>query len=314
LIARRRVSAHRGWARIEVVACLVPFMLWLCGAAGAQELDPRAYAPNPVGVTFLGFAYGRSDGDIAFDSSSLLQDVHATIDSGVVAFGKTFGLFGHAASFGLAVPYASGDVSGNVGTASREVTRVGFGDTRLRFAVNLYGVPAMTAAEFARRKVGPVLGASLVVIAPTGEYDPDLLINVGANRWALKPEIGYSYPVGKWLFDAYAGAWFFTDNDDFFGGQRRSQDPLSSFQAHVSYTFRRGLWLAADATYYGGGATELDGVGNPDRQSNSRAGFTLAVPLTPHQSIKASVSKGTTVRIGGDFTAFGVAWQYTWID
>ena len=43
---------------------------------------------------------------------------------------------------------------------------------------------------------------------------------------------------GKWLLEGCAGAWWFADNDDYFGGRLREQDPLVSMQAHVSYTFR----------------------------------------------------------------------------
>jgi len=307
------MSAH---LTMRSAASVLASAAWLAisGGASAQELEPRAYSPNPVGITFAGVAYSHSDGDIAFDPSSLLQDVHASLDAGAIAFGRTFGLFNRSASFGIAVPYVTGDVSGSVGTMSREVTRSGLGDTRLRLAVNLFGVPAMTLQEFARREVGPSLGASLVVSTPTGQYDSDRLINIGNHRWAFKPELGFSYPVGKWLFDTYAGVWLFTDNDEYFQGTRKSQDPLRTFQAHVSYTMRRNFWLAADATYYAGGSTEVDGVAQPNRQSNTRAGLTMSIPLTQQQSLKVTWSEGTTVRAGGDFSTYGVAWQYIWFD
>ena len=38
---------------------------------------------------------------------------------------------------------------------------------------------------------------SLTVNAPTGQYDGTKLINVGTNRWAFKPEVGLSHPVGR---------------------------------------------------------------------------------------------------------------------
>jgi len=61
--------------------------------------------------------------------------------------------------------------------------------------------------------------------------------------------------AGRWFVEAYAGAWVFTANGDFFRGHVLSQAPLWAFQAHASYNFRPGLWLAADATYYTGGET-----------------------------------------------------------
>jgi hypothetical protein len=149
------------------------------------------------------------------------------------------------------------------------------------------------------------------VSAPTGEYHSDKLINVGTNRWALKPEIGLSHPVGKWTLEAIAGAWFFQENDDFFGGHHRRQEPLASIQAHVSYTFRPRLWLAFNATYYDGGRTTIDGVKKNDRQSNSRYGLTLSVPVAQRQSLKLNWNDGASTRIGSEFSTWGIAWQYT---
>ena len=50
-----------------------------------------------------------------------------------------------------------------------------------------------------------LLGVSLKVVAPTGQYDPTKLINLGANRWAFKPELGLSRRWGHWVLDAYGG-------------------------------------------------------------------------------------------------------------
>ena len=115
-------------------------------------------------------------------------------------------------------------------------------------------------------------------MVPTGQYDPTRIINFGSNRWGLKPEIGYSSVHGRWIFDFAAGVWFFTTNDDFLGSTR-TQDPIGSFEAHVSYNFPRGVWVAIDANYFTGGRTEIDGVEKDDLQRNSRVGFTLSLPL-----------------------------------
>jgi hypothetical protein len=181
-------------------------------------------------------------------------------------------------------------------------------------AVNLIGGPALTPADFSKRKPRTTLGASLVVVAPVGEYDPQKLINIGSNRWAFKPEIGISTPIGPWFLEGYAGVWLFMDNDNFFGGQHREQDPLASFQAHVSYTFRPSLWVAFDATHYSGGRTTINGSQNDDRQANLRLGLTVSIPVAKGHSIKLNWSDGAVTRIGGDFTSVGIGWQYAWFD
>jgi len=195
-----------------------------------------------------------------------------------------------------------------------EVRRSGFGDPQLRFAVNLLGGPAMTRQEFATRKRRTTLGFSLTATVPVGEYDPSKLINLGTNRWSVKPELGLSLPAGKWDLELYGGVWLFATNDNFFGGHRREQDRLATAQAHAVRTFRPGLWLAADFTYYWGGRTTLDGVPGNDRQDNTRAGLTMAIPTVGRQSLKMTWARGVSTRIGSSFETFGVAWQWLWFD
>jgi hypothetical protein len=280
-------------------------------AARAQEIEPRAFVPSPVGVTFVVAAAGRSTGGILTDPSLPVDDVEATIDTVAIGVGHTFALFGHLANAALVLPYASGHFTGTIDGEDAEASRSGAADLKLRLAANLLGAPAMTPAEFARRTPATTVGVALTVSAPTGEYYPAKLVNVGTNRWAIKPEIGVSHPLGRWYLEAIAGAWFFEDNDDFFGGRLRKQEPLASIQGHVSYTFRPKLWLAFNATWYDGGRSSVDGVLKDDRQSNTRYGLTLSLPLGRSQSLKLHWNDGASTRIGSDFTTYGIAWQYT---
>jgi hypothetical protein len=298
----------------RLAALALVSIAWAPGRSAAQEIDPRSYAPNPTNVTILIAAYGYSTGAVLTDPSLPVEDVEAKLNAAAVGAGRTFGLFGHSANATIVLPYVQGDFTGTVDDVARAVSRSGIGDTRLRLTTNLIGGPALSPAEFARHKPQTTLGASLTVSVPTGEYHSDKLINVGNNRWAIKPELGLSHPVGPWLFEAYAGVWLFGDNDNFLSGRRREQDMLTSFQGHVSYTFRPRLWLAANATFYDGGRTSVDGVDAPSRQSNSRVGLTLSWPVGKTQSLKLSWSKGATTRLGSDFTFYGIAWQWTLID
>jgi hypothetical protein len=282
--------------------------------ASAQQLEPRAYSPSPVGANFFGVGYAHSSGDVVFDPSLPFSDVSAHVNAVAPFYAHTFGLFGRSASFGAVLPYAWGTVEGNVGETFRRATRSGLGDAGLRLACNLIGTPALSPREFAARKPSATLGASLTITAPTGEYDGSKLINLGSNRWAFKPELGYSQPLGRWWLDIYAGVWLFTTNHDFYGGQTRAQDPLAVAQGHVGYTFRPRLWLALNATWYRGGATTVDGIANADRQENSRVGLTLAVPVSRTHSLKFGYAKGTSVRVGSKLDTISVAWQFLWFD
>ena len=292
-----------------VAAVLVAFF---STAARAQELEPRAYAPNPTGANFVLAVYGHSSGDVVFDPALPITNVDASVNTTALFYGRTFGLFGRSASAAVQMPYVWGTVEGDVFEERNSVYRSGLGDLRLRLTTNLLGGPALAPREFAKRRPHTTLGASVLVVAPTGQYDPAKLVNVGTNRWAVKGELGLSQPAGRLFVELYAGVWVFTDNPDFFGGSRREQDPLATFQTHVSYVFRPRLWLAADANFYTGGRTSVDGVESGDLQRNSRFGLTLAVPVKRRSSLKISWARGLTTRVGGDFDTLAVGYQFLW--
>jgi hypothetical protein len=317
--ARRRwgVRSYRrslvfAWLRWSRWPALVVMFAFPPASSPAQELEPRAYSPSPTGTNFLLGSYVHTTGDVVFDPSLPVKNVTAKVSSTVLAYGRTFGLLGRSASAALLLPYAWGTMSGDVAEEYRSIERSGLADMRARVTVNLLGGPALTPQEFARRTPRTLLGTSLIVVAPTGEYDATKLINISANRWAVKSELGLAVPVDRLTLEAYAAVWLFTDNADFYGGSRREQAPLASFQVHVGYTFKPRLWLAADATYYGGGNITIDGVETDGTQRNSRGGLTLSAPVGRRSSLKATWSQGFVARVGGDFSTYGLALQTVW--
>lgn len=279
-----------------------------------QELEPRVYSPSPVGTNFLLAAYTNLTGDVLTDPALPITDVHARLQFFSLGFARTFGLAGNTASLGFVMPFVRGDLSGNVIDAPRDIYRAGVGDVRLRFAYSMIGNPALSPEDFARRTPSTSVGASLTVSAPTGQYVPSRLVNVGTNRWGFRPEIGVSQPLGNWFFDASTSAWLFTNNDNFLGSNVRSQSPLWTIQLHGGYGFRPGLWIAADVGYSAGGYTRLNGIPNDDRQSNMRYGLTLSVPIARGWSTKLAVSNGLVTRAGGDYKVISVTLQYRWFD
>ncbi|WP_051979071.1 transporter [Edaphobacter aggregans] len=286
----------------------------LSAGATAQDLEPRAYSASPVGTRFAGVGFGRSSGDITFDPTVPLTDVNATFYSPALGLGTTFGLFGRQALLATVVPYGWGNVTGNVGDQRGSVHRSGLMDIRTRLSVNLRGNPAMTPAEFAKRQHRSfIIGTSVSVLAPSGQYDNTKLINIGANRWAFKPEVGVSWPVKKLDLDLYAAVWLYTPNASFYPGTAdRTQSALTALQAHVSYTVRRGLWAAFDATWYGGGSTRTNGGSPTERQANTRLGATLSIPVAKQQSVKIAYSSGVSGTIGASFSTISGGWQYVW--
>jgi hypothetical protein len=306
------MSAPSSWPRHPVIRRVVPILLLGAAGAGAQELTPRAYAPMPTGGNIAMLSYGRSSGGVLFDPSLPVEDVQATIHSGALLYGHSLALFGRSANAVIALPYAWGEMDGLLAGEYQRITRSGLADLRGQLTVNVLGGPALTPREFASQHPTTILGLSLAVVAPSGQYDPAKLINIGSNRWSFKPEVGFSRTKGRWYLELYGGVWVFTDNGDFFGGSIREQDPIGTFQAHVSYTFKPRLWLAGDATFYTGGRTTVDGLAKADLQRNSRLGVTLALPLGRRSAFKVAWATGFTTRIGADFDSLGVAFQTVW--
>lgn len=283
--------------------------------ARAQEMEPRAYSVSPIGTNFFVVGAGATQGSILFDPTVPITDTQADLGLATLGYGRTFNLWGRQGLAAVAVPAAWGHIEGMVMEESQRVGRSGFGDLRFKIAVNLVGPKAMRPEEFHKALRQTVMGASLTVQAPTGEYDETKLINLGTNRFALKPEVGISVPAGRWYLDAYAGVWFFATNDDFFPEDAtRRQDPLWALQGHATCTFRNRVWMAINTTWYTGGSATVDSGSPSERQNNSRIGGTLSVPITARQSLKFSASTGASTRTGSDFDTYLLAWQFTWFD
>ena len=278
----------------------------------AQDLEPRAYINIPVGINFAVSGYAYSAGGVLFDPAVPLDNANIKIHGTVLAYARSIKVGLMSGKIDMIVPYAwlSGTADFQGETVSREV--FGLGDPRIRMSVNFIGAPALPLFGFKDYKQDLVVGASLQIYLPMGQYDPDRLVNIGTNRFSFKPELGISKTLGKFQLELTGGATFYTVNNDFYQGKTRSQDFIGSVQGHVNYIFKSGIWAAIDGTYYWGGSTTLDGVEGDDLQKNTRLGCTLAIPLTLHQSLKLYYSAGVSTRTGSDFDLVGAVWQYRW--
>src|SRR5262245_32143612 len=317
LTAHRYPGDHLGMP-LRFAPCLARFSAVLVVTAlavtdaWAQDLEPRAFVNTPVGLNFLLAGYGYAAGGVAADPALPLQNANLQVHSTVFAYARSLDVWGTSGKIDVVVPYAwlSGSAAFQGQPQEREVS--GFADPRLRFSVNLYGAPALSLQEFASYKQDLIIGTSLQVSAPLGQYDADKLVNIGTNRWSFKPELGISKALGPLTLELTTGVTFYTDNHDFLGDKTRAQAPIYSVQGHVSYTVGGGLWVAVDGTYYTGGRTTIDGVEGNDLQKNTRLGATVALPVTRHHSVKLYASTGVSTRTGSDFDAVGIVWQYRW--
>jgi len=300
-------------------------LLLLCLPAAAQDLAPRAYVITPVNSNAVTLTYSYYNGGADFNGTIPITGATGTYSVPTFTYYHSFGLFKRSANVTASLPYGIGNFSGNVFGQQKSVYRSGLLDFAARLSVNLKGGPAMQAKEFVKWKQKMILGASLKIIAPTGQYNGTKLINWGINRWALKPELGYSQRFGNWLVDGYAGVWFYTLNPDSYNipePQPQTEQPIGSFEGHLSYDFgsfgwvkkKLRAWGSLDGNFWWGGVTSLNGIRNLEtKQIGSRVGGTVSVPFTKHQSFKLSYSDGTYIRFGGNYQNVQVAWQYSWI-
>ena len=313
--SRLRGEKLRGRNEIKFLAAIVLLAIaaiFHSGSAIAQSLEPRAYSNTPVGMNFLMLGYGYQWGDVLPDPSVPVKDVSAEIHTAFLAYIRSLNVWGKSGKVDVIVPYAWLSATGTVQEVERGRYVSGFSDPGLRFSVNLYGAPSLSLEEFKSYKQDTILGVSLLVTMPLGQYDSDKLVNIGTNRWSFKPEVGISQALGRWTLEGAVGASLYTKNDNFLGGRTREQDPIYSFQGHLIYHFPRGIWAAMDATYYIGGRTSIDGVKGDDELSSWRLGATLAFPINLNNSIKLYASSGVYTRRQGDFNLVGIAWQYRW--
>lgn len=299
----------------------VAFLACLTGVACAQDLAPRAYVITPTHSNAVLVTYSFFDGNLDFQGAVPISDAKARANVSVVSFYHSFNFLGRSANVTAGLPYGEGNFRGHVMESETNAYRSGLFDSVYRISFNLVGGPALAPADFRKWQQKQLIGFSLRVTAPTGQYDSTKLINLGTNRWGFKPELGYSRRNGHWILDTYFGTWFYAKNPRFFsnnpfypGVQYQTQAPVGAAEGHVSYDVRPRLWVSFDANFWFGGKTSLNGVENPiTGLRSSRLGVTASAPISKHQSMKFSYSDGAYIKYGGNFQNVSVAWQYSWI-
>ena len=281
-------------------------------SGNAQELSPRAQWPAPKGtkVAFIGYQY--SFGDILTDPSLPITGLDSQIHVGFIGYLQTFSLFNRTTNVLIELPYTSSSTNGVILDPSGETLArrdiSGITDVGVTFSINLIGAPTMDIKEFQELRNNPrqILGVSLKIVAPTGAYEEDKLINISSNKWAFKPKVGYMIPLTqKWLVELDLGMWIFTNNNEFLG-KTRKQHPIFATEFHLVKRFTPGFWAAIDLNYFRGGSTNLL---DQDLQRNSKIGCTIAYPFAGRHVLKGGFSMGVVTETGDNFKAFTLGYN-----
>ena len=294
-----------GWlgqtlSRCLWAACVTAVVF--AGAVQAQEIEARLYSNAPINYNFLGVGFTQV-------TTNKFQ-----LNTEVLAYNRTFDFFGQSGKVNLIVPYAQ--LHGHTTTGSQVISgsSVGLTDPIIRLATNLYGAPALTVEEFKNYQQDLIIGANLSAVLPWGEYNSNQLFNVGANRTFIQPGLGVSQGNGPWRFELSGDATFFSNNNNFYGGNVLSQNPIYSGTGHVIYYFPSTAWLSTDITYYSGGQSFVNGMQKNNAQENWLFGATFSMPINSNNAIKFHAAEGSFFNQGQYYTMYGVVWQFRWAD
>lgn len=295
----------------KTLGLLILSTLFQLCPAFAQELEPKTYTNAPVDLQVLAYGFGYTEGAVLPDASIPIENAFIRTEASILAFVKPINVWGRSGRLGMVLPYATVDATGDLNGESLRRKVSGIGDPVFRFQVNFLGARSLKLKEYSKYKQDTIFGFSLVVSAPWGQYDSDKIINVGTNRWMVKPELGFSKAMGKWVWEAAFSAKIYQNNNNFNGGKIRKQETIFGTQSHISYYFNRSTWLSVGGTYYNGGRTTVDGVQQNNLQSNSRFGATFSFNVSKSIAIQIYGNTGTSTRYGSDFNTLGVVFKYT---
>lgn len=263
-------------------------------------------------MNFGVLGYGYADGNVFFDQSLPVEDAVGKLHSATAGYLRTLDFFGVTGKLGAVVPFVWGDYHGLWLGEPASASRRGIADPLVQFALNFVGAPARTLSEWSKYKEQTIVGASVLATVPIGQYDPDKLINIGSNRWAIRARLGASHHLRRWYLELIGELWAFTRNNDTVDNGTISQDPILAIQFNAIYQIRRGFWLGAGFGYGEGGQTTVSGIEKETRQINKRFGVTLVVPVNRRHGLKLSYLNSLSTVIGADFDRLGLAWQVRW--
>ena len=285
-------------------------LIALAGSAAANDVQPRLFTNIPVGMNFVSVSYTRSEGNVSVNPN-LAVDVQAQLDTLAVGYAHSFGIYGKSALFTAILPAADLGLTGLVLGERASFNGSGMTDPIVNLAINLYGAPALERSAFGEYRQRTIVGFNLEVSPPWGAYNEDKLINFGANRWTITPELGLSHRIGRFSLEGAGAFSWFSDNEKYFGGRLLEQDLVLIVRGNVLYHFDRpGTWIGVGGLYVGGGETRVDGVKEGDVQKPTWLGAAISLPFGRRHNLLFKYSAGVTTRIGADFDNYNVVYTY----
>lgn len=301
--------------RFKILVILLVLFPAIFNYGYSQELEPRSLVNLPRNLNFFATGYAYASGNTLLDPAFPLDDFNGRINTIILAYVRTVNFFGKSGRIDAILPFAGGDYTGVFEGSGFEDNYTGFGDLRVRAAINITGAPSLSPDEFAEFTQKTITGLSVQVIIPTGNYIEEQLPNLGSNRWSMRAIYGVSHRIKKWFLEGHAGVWLFSNNNRFLGTNKLDQSPLWVFKGDFTRSFNKpGMWLALSVGYGYGGITYINDIKRDVLISQLRIGLAYALPLGKKHTLKFTAGSGIRFQQGGDFDLVSVGYQYRWLD
>jgi hypothetical protein len=269
----RRLSLQRLCCRSALLVLLVASCL--PGSAVASGDGPRVYGPSPVGINALVFhASTLRDANRSFDPSLVTPNLKFDTSIGTLQYARTLQIAGrHVTLTGM---LRAGNSTQKSDDPGQNASSSGLADPTILALVNLSGLPPMSLDEFRSFTPATTVNLLLGLTLPLGEYDPQNLTNLGANRYTFRVGVPIVHPLELFpgritTLELMPNLHIFTENRDV----GLKQDPLMTVEGHLAQDFTARLWGALGFLWSRGGETRVNGV----RQNGAQRSLGLAVTL-----------------------------------
>jgi hypothetical protein len=253
---------------------LSAFVTFFAVTLRAQGPPARDYLNTPVNQVRAFIDVLGTNGETAAQSDLPLPNFETVTRNGFVSLLWSFPLGDKYGGVAVSGGYATVEVNGPLG----KVETSGFTDPGITFHANFFGAPALRIEEYAQAVPRNYSSFHLTVNPPLGSYDRNSAVNTGGNRWAFTPVFNLDITPDKgvsWI-DLYAGARFFTNNNEFRGNNVLSQSPLWVLTAHYSHNIGKRMFVAVGLHYDNGGQSYVNNVPQYDYANGFRPALAVS--------------------------------------
>ena len=281
----------------RIFQCLIAltiFVIMVFPVSSEAQVPPRFYWKSLIGGNAVPVIYMDVSGNVnPLDPAHFVipgSSIEASVALG--GYARTFTLFNRPAMAAalLSMGRVSGEASLFGNTYSQNTN--GFGDPTFEFVLGLIGPPPIKNIPDAMRyEPGFSLDLLIDLIVPVGEYDSDVPLNMGQNRWYGRIGAPIVWQLGNWIpgrrttLEFLPSVWLYGDNNDFVGHQL-STDPKFQVEGHLTRDFHKDFWGSVDMNYLSGGQSSIDGVSGEDLEMFG-LGFTLGYHINDNIQLTA---------------------------